>query len=185
MRRARTPPVRTLALFGAASAVVHELRYLIAYGGGASHALAAHPHGYLSIALPGVITAALIALASFVLRAAGGRRAEARRRPVPLLVLWLACSVALASIYGVQETLEGAGAIAGSGWIGLALAVPAGLLVAIAVRGADAAELPGIATLRPIAIQLASFVSAGARHARRRIAVAPLGARGPPLAFFV
>ena len=185
MRRARTPTVRTLALFGAASAAVHELRYVIAYGGGASHALAAHPHGYLSVALPGVITAALITLASFVMRTAGGCRVEARGRELPLLVLWLACTVALASIYAIQETLEGAGTIAGSGWVGIALAVPAGLLVTLAIRGADAAEMPGIGTLRAVTVPVGFVMTTGARPARRRIAIAPLGARGPPLPFVV
>jgi hypothetical protein len=37
--------VRSLALLGAASAAIHQLRYAIGYGDGASAALAAHPHG--------------------------------------------------------------------------------------------------------------------------------------------
>jgi hypothetical protein len=170
--------------------VIHQLRYTIAYGRSAPHALAAHPHGYLSVALPGLITATLIALAGGLLRVAGGRRAAAPHdvsalRP-SLPVLWLASAFALAAIYGTQETLEGAGPLAGSGWIGIALAVPAGLLVALALRGADAAE-----SLSRGGPSLEVFVVVAARIGLRRmpalarLALAPLGARAPPAAFVV
>ena len=160
--RARPLTVRSIALFAAGSAAVHELRYLIGYGGAASRALAAHPHGYFSVALPGVITATLITLAGAMMRAAGARRPATRQVRIGLAGFWLGCAVLLAAIYGIQETLEGAGAFAGSGGLGFALAIPVGLLVALALRGAEAADelrAPGAA----VRIFFASVVARGTR----------------------
>lgn len=179
--------MRGIALLGAGSAAIHQLRYAIGYGDAAPHALAAHGHGYLEIALPGVLTAALIALAGVLMRLARGRhdvdRAEIR---ASLPALWLAATLALATIYGVQETLEGAGAVAGSSWIGLALAIPAGLLVALALRGASAAEelrTPG-AILRAFVIH-ASVRIPSTPTAPCRLPSLRFGARGPPAASVV
>jgi hypothetical protein len=183
--RSRTVTVRSIALVCAGSAAVHELRYLIGYGPGASRALAAHPHGYFSVALPGILTATLITLASLVMRAAGSRRDAAERR-TSLVALWTAATLLLAAIFAIQETLEGAGAIAHGGWIGLALAVPVGLAVALALRGADAA-----ATLRGRHIELLGFSVRSAhepsapRSLHGRKALVRLAARGPPPAFVV
>jgi hypothetical protein len=181
--RPRKLTVRTIALMGAASAAIHQLRYAIGYGENASSALAAHPHGYLTAALPGLITALVIAIAASVARAATPRQAE-RRSPSVFLV-WAACAIALATIYGAQETLEGAGAFAGGGWIGLALAVPAGLVVALAMRGADVASVPGIGFGWLVARMLASAELAHPEARRGRIFARLDCARGPPQAFVV
>src|SRR4051794_33508786 len=168
---------------GAASAAIHQLRYAVGYGDDASTALAAHPHGYLMAALPGLATAALIAFAAMLMRAAG---ANPRRTPDPrgsLLALWLACAFALAAIYGAQETLEGAGALAGGGWIGIALAIPAGLFVALAIRGADAGAVVGIELGWLVTRILAALAAVGARGGRAFTRL--LRARGPPQAFVV
>jgi hypothetical protein len=218
--RGRSFTVRAIALLGAGSAAIHQLRYAIGYGDAAPHALAAHAHGYLEVAFPGVVTAALIALAGALMRAAGARGwadaaggeadpHRARRRPGPrgdpdrarrreagalaelgirgsLPALWLACALALATIYGVQETLEGAGAVAGSGWIGLALAVPAGFLVALAMRGAHAAETLSSPQALLRALVMRAFVQAVRTSiAPRRLPDLRLGARAPPLASVV
>jgi hypothetical protein len=182
--RGRTLTVRAIALFGAASAAIHQLRYAIGYGDGAPHALASHHHGYLDAALPGIATAAVIALAAVLIRVArgesAGRGSTSVRRSAALPSLWLGCTLALAAIFGVQETLEGAGAFAGGGWIGLALAVPAGLLVALALRGADAAQLRMRgATLR---IRFISFAQVGVGPASgpARLLDLRFGARAPP-----
>ena len=184
--RGRRLTVRAIALLGAGSAAIHQLRYAIGYGSAAPHALAAHGHGYLEIALPAVMTAALIALASVLMRVAHGGRVATRGSALSFAWLWLACSVALAAIYGIQETIEGSGAFAGSGWIGLALAVPAGLLVALALRGASAAEslraTGGI--LRASVVDV--FVDAvDSSLAPRRLPDLRHGARAPPVAFVV
>jgi hypothetical protein len=159
---------------------------VIGYGGNASRALAAHPHGYLSVATPGALTATLIGLAAVLMRATGarGRSTNARSADAMRLgfvSLWLGCAILLASIFAIQETLEGAGAVAGGGWIGLALALPVSALVALALRGSQAAE-----ELRTAAATLRVFVPAVSRHgilplrAPLRAAFAPIGARGPP-----
>lgn len=174
----------------AGSAAVHELRYVIGYGSDASHALAAHPHGYLSIALPGVVTALVIGMVAVAMRALGMRGAgTASRRGSAgaahsLIRLWIACALALASIFAIQETLEGSGAVAHGGWIGLALAIPVGLVVALTMRGADAAQ--------PLRIRRASLVGFGIAGTavpmaplllHPQLATAPLRARGPPSSF--
>jgi hypothetical protein len=170
-----------LALLGAGSAAIHQLRYAIGYGDGAPHALAAHgAHGYLEVAFPGIAAAALIALAAALMRLAR-RPVEPTPRRRSLISLWLGCALALATIFAVQETLEGAGALAGGGWIGLVLAIPAGLLVALALRGADAAEIgvPG-APLR-VRVLAAALVGVRAVERRARIAGLRIAARAPPL----
>ena len=176
--RGRTLTIRTIALLGAGSAAIHELRYAIGYGDGAAAALAAHPHGYLQAALPGVATALLISVASAILRI-GSRPCDRRR--LGLAALWIAATLTLAAVYGIQETLEGAGAVAHGGWIGLALAIPTGLLVALSIRGAEAAE--GMAGgIELVAVRIASvrlIASRQDRHARTA-STARYG-RGPPL----
>jgi hypothetical protein len=174
--------VRAIALFGAGSAAVHQLRYAIGYGEGAQHALAAHPHEYLSLLLPGLITAALVAFATGLLRAARGSAGTPRRR-LPLLALWILCAVALATVFAAQETVEGAGAIANGGWIGLALAIPVGLVVALGLRSADAAELRALRIdLQADAIHVVRLGITSVR-AHPRVVANRLGARAPPAAF--
>jgi hypothetical protein len=135
--RGRPLTPRAIALTAAASAAIHQARYSIGYGSGAEHELAARGHGYLSVAVPVIVAALVLALASLLMRAARGRATKADGS---FTALWLAVAIALAAIFAVQESIEGASAVAHGGWIGLALAVPAGLLVALALRGAAAAE---------------------------------------------
>jgi hypothetical protein len=171
--------VRAIALLGAGSAAIHQLRYAIGYGDGSAAALAAHPHGYFGALLPGIATAAVIALAAVLMRLArGSSREHARRASLPLL--WLACSCTLAAIFTVQETLEGAGAFSGGGWIGLALALPAGLLVALALRGADAGEVQLAAGIARVSIVATSTLASAPDWRPGRVLDLRLGARAPP-----
>ena len=177
--RGRRHPVSALALFGAGAVAIHQLRYAIAYGSGAPQELAAHNHGYFTLALPAVATVFVIALAAVLVRVARGRDARPGRR-MSLGTLWLCCALALGAISGVQESLEGAGALAGGGWIGFALAFPAGFLVALALRGADAAELrvPGV-TVR-VHVVRTTRLRVAAAALQQRLADLRLGARAPP-----
>ena len=177
--RGRTHPLRALALLGAGAVAIHQLRYAIAYGDAAPHELAIHNHGYFDLALPAVATVFVVALAAVLIRIARGRAASPGRR-TSLAALWLCCALALGTIYGVQETLEGAGALAGGGWIGFALAFPAGLLVALAMRGADAAQLWLPAVALRIQVVRGARLRIRSVSARTRIAVMRLGARAPP-----
>ena len=179
--RARPLTLRAVALLTAGSAAIHQLRYAIGYGPAADHELAAHGHGYLDVALPMVVAVTILATAAVVVRFARG--GSTPRPPASFRALWLGSVVVLAAIYGIQESLEGAAAIAGSGWIGLALAVPAGLLVALAIRGVQAAEA---LAPRRAALHFRTFLAAVASHRPRlradRGASRSLGARAPPLA---
>jgi hypothetical protein len=182
--RARSHPVRAVALLGAGAVAIHQLRYAIAYGDSAPHALAVHNHGYFEFALPAVATVFVVALAALLVRVAHGRASTPGRR-MSLITLWLCCSLALGTIFGVQETLEGAVGLAGGGWIGFALAFPAGLLVALALRGAEAAELRFAHIALRIQIVRAARVRVHAAEARGRVIASSLGARAPPAAFVV
>lgn len=158
---------------------IHQLRYAIAYGDGAPHALAAH-HAYFDLALPAVATVFVVALSAVLIRIARGRAAAPDRR-TSFFALWLCCALALGTVYGVQETLEGAGALAGGGWIGFALAFPAGFLVALAMRGADAAavRMPAV-TLRMHVVRTVRL-AVRATAVRIRLEASRLGARAPPV----
>ena len=177
--RGRTHPLRALALLGAGAVAIHQLRYAIAYGNAAPHELAVHNHGYFQMALPAVATVFVVALAALLIRIARGRAATPGRR-ASLASVWLCCALALGTIYGVQETLEGAGALAGGGWIGFVLAFPIGMLVAVAMRGADAAEIrmPAVAlrfeTVQSVRLRVTATTP------RIRVASMRLGARAPP-----
>jgi hypothetical protein len=173
--------LRAVALLAAGSAAIHQLRYAIGYGPSAEHELAHHGHGYLEFALPVVVALTVLAMAAVLLRLArGGSRP---RPPASFVALWLGSAVVLAAIYGIQESIEGAGAIAGGGWIGLALAVPTGLLVALAIRGVHAAE---VLAPRRAAVRFTTFLAAVISHRPRlragKGASSSLGARAPPLA---
>jgi hypothetical protein len=179
--RGRPSTLRAIALFGAGAVGIHQLRYAIAYGDSAPTALAAH-HTYFDFALPAVATIFVFALAAMLIRIARGRSAAPGRR-TPFVLLWLCCALALGTIYGVQETLEGAGALAGGGWIGFALAFPAGLLVAVALRGAGAAEILMPAPSWRIHPLGAIRVGVRKASAQSRIFGGRLRARAPPLSF--
>lgn len=137
------------ALLPAGALAVHELRYLLAYGGGATVALQRQGHNYLHSVVPWVVLALALAAGGF-LRALG--RAVSAPRSAPRLAasfgaLWLACTAALVAVFTVQELLEGALAAGhAAGWLGVFgyggwWAVPAaacvGLVLAALLHGAD------------------------------------------------
>jgi hypothetical protein len=138
--------LRAGALLGAGSLAVHELRYLVGYGGEAGRMLAAHGHSYLALAATLAVLLLLVALAGFLARVArGGDRqtpADRTRRLAP------AAAAALFAIYSVQELLEGlvapghpggfAGVYGNGGWTAVLFAAVIGLVIALLLRGADA-----------------------------------------------
>jgi hypothetical protein len=138
------------ALMPAAAVLVHQLRYALAYGPGARHALIEQGHGYLSSVTPWIVLLAAAAVGGVVgsfAQALRGR-AHARETGASALGVWLFASLALIAIYCGQELLEGffatghpgglGGVFGGGGW----WAIPAAHLVALALtlllRGADA-----------------------------------------------
>ena len=144
---------RAFAVLALAGFALHQLRYLVAFGGDAGAALSAQGHGYLEHALPVLLGLGLLALGVTVLRsllwpdrigAAGPGLARAT----------LACVGVLLAAYSVQELVEGALAgghpgglsalFGGGGWLALPLAVALGLAAALALRALAGLE-PGIA----------------------------------------
>lgn len=142
--------LRAAALITAAALGVHELRYLIAYGGDAGPVLADQGHAYLSFAGIGVAALLAVATAGVIVAMARAHRNGAHDgEELPFGVLWLSAATGLALIYCGQELIEGALApghpaglaamLAGGGWTAFPLALAFGLLVALLLRGADAA----------------------------------------------
>jgi hypothetical protein len=178
--------VRSAALIALAALGVHQLRYLIAYGGESHEELARQGHGYLFGALPILIGFAIAALTATVLRAA------LTRLPSPSLgrprIRALVYAAAILSVFVAQETTEGilfaghpsgaAAALAAGGWIALPLALLFGALCALLDGGlarleravASAGEAPRAPRARP----------GSSSRSRGRIEI-PLASR--PLAF--
>src|SRR5215216_41129 len=125
------PVLVTTALLLAGALGVHELRYLLAFGGGAQSALAAHGHGYLALLAPSLSLLTALGLAVGLVRAAAAPSARSSAF-VRVCRLWPAASVALLAIYVSQELLEGllapghptgwAGVFGSGGWLAVPLA---------------------------------------------------------------
>ena len=130
---------RSAALIALAALGVHQLRYLLAYGGGAHEELARQGHGYLFGALPILIGFAVATIAAGLLRAA------LTSSPAPALAS-VRCRAAVyagavLAVFAVQETTEGAlfaghasglAAVLGAGgWLALPLALLFGSLCAL------------------------------------------------------
>lgn len=160
---------RSSALIALAALGVHQLRYLIAYGGGAHEELARQGHGYLFGALPILAGFAIAALAAGLLRAA------ITSSPAPVLASTRArvaiYAVAILAVFVVQETTEGvlfaghasglaaglAAVLSAGGWLALPLALLFGSLCALLDGGlalveravADVGEPMRATRLRP------------------------------------
>jgi hypothetical protein len=181
--------LRTAALMGAGTFVVHQLRFAISGGHGGGGAAAVQGHGYL---VPlGPILAGLLLLAF----AAGlGRVARGAHEPAPRFRrLWAGASGSLFAVYCVQETIEGivtAGhhsglhmPLAHGGWVALPLSVGVGLVIALITRGAAAASalVAARAPWRPSApVATLQVVLPPWSPRRTRGRSLHLAARGPP-----
>ena len=148
---------RSAALIALAALGVHQLRYLIAYGGGAHGELARQGHDYLFGALPILAGFAIATLAAGVMRAAitsspSPALASTRAR----LVVYAASILA---VFVVQETTEGAlfaghasglaAVLAAGGWLALPLALVFGALCALLDGGLALVEQSVAAIVEP------------------------------------
>jgi hypothetical protein len=143
--------IRAGTLIAVGALGVHDLRYLIAYGGHAGHELSLQGHGYLRLATPliaGLLVLLAAAFASRLLRAYSHGEGEAAAPPSTRR-LWLSASAILISVYTCQEWIEGqfaaghpggiGAAFAHGGWVAVPLALAIGLVIALVLRGAAAA----------------------------------------------
>jgi hypothetical protein len=149
-RTAVLPHRRSLFLVPLAALVVHQLRYLLAFGSGATHELAAQGHAYLNSVTPWIILVAAVGFGGFLRRLAGASALSERHRAHPYrrtLHLWAVAAVGLLVIYVGQEALEAllapghpgvAGIVASGGWWAVPAAVAVGGFVAHLLRGAQA-----------------------------------------------
>jgi hypothetical protein len=137
-----------VALMPAAALVVHQLRFLLAYGSGASLEIARQGHSYLHSLAPWIVTLVALAAGGFlsrVARALGGQRSLSRYT-LSFAALWLVCSICLIGIYVGQELLEGAfvaghptwmaGVFGFGGWWAIPAALCVGLVLAAIFHGA-------------------------------------------------
>lgn len=186
--RRRRANYLTLASFGAAVAAVHELRYAIAYSGDGARELAAQGHGYQAALLPALGAAAVTLILATTSRALRGTAEGPPRRS--LVKTWALCTLALATFYSAQELSEGALAsghpgglaafIGDSSWIGLALAVPAGLLVALAARAPAVAALVRRLRLTRLPRRYTETLLLDGRRAHAEAEPSRAAARAPP-----
>ena len=187
--------LRPAALTAAGALSLHELRYLIGSDHG-GQALADEGHAYLPAA--GVLVALLLALAGAALAAAFARAHEGRgggRRSAPFLAVWALASAALLGVYAAQELTEGLlvsghpggldALVAGGGLVAPPLALGLGFLVALALRGADAAvqviarRSRAVPPPRRLASRSRPFAAAVARPSS--VLARKLAGRAPPV----
>jgi len=131
---------------------VHQLRYLLAFGGGTGQELEKEGHQYLSALAAPIAMLVAIVVGLFVARLASAWRAgegEEGAPPRSFMRLALLIGAALLALYSCQELLEGMlstghpagldGVFGGGGWWAVPLSLAGGLVIAAALRGAHSA----------------------------------------------
>jgi hypothetical protein len=150
--RLLSPRLRAAALMPAAVLTVHQLRYLLAFGGGSGQELEKEGHQYLSALAAPIAMSVAIFVGLFLARLAGACREGSEDSGVPrrsFLRLALTIGVTLLALYSCQELLEGMlssghpggfdGVFGDGGWWAVPLSLACGLVIAAALRGARAA----------------------------------------------
>jgi hypothetical protein len=191
--RATTTRLRALALLAGGALALHQLHYLLEFGGDWRAAFGAPGHAYLSLVVP-VVALALAAAATLFLAELAGWRSHRGDRSIdtPSLGLsWTAFALALAGVYLAQELLEGLYAghpvalsetLGAHTWSAWALAVAIGGLLALLYCGAEAALAlvpPGL-RLRWIAPVVSARRALADAHPARNPLALHLSARAPP-----
>jgi hypothetical protein len=136
------------ALLPAAALLVHQLRFMLAFGGHAGAQLEMQGHSYLHSWAPWIVLMIAVAVGGFLWalgRALAGQR-SAPRYALSLLALWIVCAACLVAIYIVQEFMEGllatghpaglAGIFGYGGWWSIPAALAVGLVLATIFHGA-------------------------------------------------
>jgi hypothetical protein len=159
-----------VALMPPAAFAVHELRYWLAFHGGAGLELERQGHSYLHSVVPWLVALLALAFGAFLVslgRAFAGQRTVVRYS-VSFAALWLVCASSLVAIYAAQEALEGQfatghpGGLVGifgfGGWWAIPAAACVGLVLAAIFHGArwvlneisERRAQPRTAAVRPI-----------------------------------
>lgn len=138
--------VRLASILAVAAFALHQLRFLLAFGGSASAELGQEGHRYMSDLLPPLSVLVLAAVVATLIRGTEG--ASPARTPLARRVAVFAG--ALLAIYVGQELLEEviasghasapAALVAGGGWIALPLALTVGTLAALLVHVLEGVE---------------------------------------------
>jgi hypothetical protein len=145
------PRARAIAVLALGAFALHQLRYLVAFGGDAGRALDAQGHAYLAQVLPVLAALALLALAVTVLRPLLAPESIARSGAGSRLRPALACAGVLLAAFACQELAEGllagghpgglAALYAEGGWLALPLAVLLGIGVSLVLGALAAIEV--------------------------------------------
>jgi hypothetical protein len=196
-RRAISHGLARAAVVPIAAFAVHQLRYLLAFGAGASAELHRQGHSYLHSVVPWLVLGVGLAAGAFLSslgRALSGQT-SVPRYGLSLIGLWLTCSVCLLGIYTCQEFLEGLFATGhpagmagifgyGGGWA-IPAALCVGLMLAALLHGARwlLYEVASRRGARPRVVQSRPARAPRPAHALLpRLAPLALGwcGRGPP-----
>ena len=186
-RRAIHHGAARAAVVPIAAFAVHQLRYLLAFGPGASAELQRQGHSYLHSVVPWLVLAIGLGAGAFLSslgRALSGQT-TVPRYGLSLLGLWLTCCACLLAIYTCQEFLEGlfatghpagvAGVFGYGGWWAIPAALCVGLVLAALLHGARW-------ILHEVAVPPGGRTLAARGHARAPRAPRPLAALLPRLA---
>jgi hypothetical protein len=193
--QARRSRWRTAALVALGSFVVHQLRYLLAYGSESGAALAHQGHAYLVHAVPALIGFGFASLAAGVVKAEA-RRAGSSPVAASPIARSAVYGAAIALVFVVQESMEGLlaaghpsglGALfAAGGWLALPLSVMAGACCAWLDRAV--ASLEAVVAGAPKRRQRIRASQASPAPPQRAVALLPslpmafgLARRPPPL----
>jgi hypothetical protein len=140
--------LRSATVVAAGAIAVHQLRYLVGYGGDASGALHDQGHGYLDALVPLLALLGGLTLVATIVAAIAGAPPRSRRGAP--LVRALVYAGAILAVFGAQETIEGvlvaghpggiAAVMAHGGLVALPLALAFGWVVWAALRGLEALD---------------------------------------------
>jgi hypothetical protein len=185
------------ALVPAAALAVHQLRFLLAYGGDAGAMLAREGHSYLHSVAPWIVALLGVAAGTFLwtLGRTLARHTTIRRYSLSLAALWGICTACLLAIYAAQELLEGtfaaghpaglAGIFGYGGWWAIPAAASVGLVLASVLHGAR--WVLGHLAARIARVKRRRAPRTMQPHGARRLALPPRPAlasgwsrRGPP-----
>jgi hypothetical protein len=146
-----------VTVVAAGAVAVHQLRYLIGYGGDAPGALHDQGHAYFDALLPVLALLAGLTVVGTIAGGLAGTRSTAARRSVTLTALLYAGAILVA--FGTQEVLEGvifaghpsglAAVAANGGFVAIPLALVFGWTALLAVRGMESFEQRLAAIVRP------------------------------------